>query len=262
MTDLKRLLFGMAYALLLCHDLFGAAVVRAEIPPHLILARELVAHIAPENNRYSLGGQFISFPGDPGSSKYAIEADCSGFLLALFDRAGYSTRSRMMYLKASQRRTRHSAEDFVLSIENEAGFKRIGLIDEIRPGDLLAHSMLNAADQRNTGRTGHVLLINSHPKLIAPRQPVIAGTRQFEMSIIDSSDEYSGDDDSRLADPARKVTGLGRATIRLYEDEKGALVGWARTFARSTRFFSYSPRFPSDTKPRKAAIGRPLMGKT
>ena len=262
MTDLKRQLFGAVNALVLCHWLLSAAIARADIPPHLTVARELVAHIAPENNHYVLGGQFISFPGDPGSSTYAMKADCSGFLLALFDRAGYSTRSRMMYLKASQRRTRHSAEDFVLSIENEAGFKRIGLIDEIRPGDLLAHSMLNAADQRNTGRTGHVLLINSQPKLIAPRKPVLVGTRQFEVSIIDSSDEYSGDDDSRLADPEHKLTGLGQATIRLYVDEKGQLVGWARTFAKSHRFFSYSPRYPSDSKLRKAAVGRPLAGKT
>lgn len=262
MTDLKRQLFGAVNALVLCHGLLSAAVACAEIPPHLTVARELVARIAPENNHYVLGGQFISFPGDPGSSKYAMKADCSGFLLTLFDKAGYSTRSRMIYLKASQRRTRHSAEDFVLSIENEAGFKRIEKIETIRPGDVLAHSMLNAADQRNSGRTGHVLLVNSQPKLIASRKPVVASTRQFEVSIIDSSDDYSGDDDTRLADAAHKITGLGRATIRLYADEKGEVVGWARRFAKSDRFFSYSPRFPSDTKLRKAVIGRPLTGKT
>lgn len=237
-----------------------SAAAREDVPLHLTLARELVAKLTPQNNQYVLGGQVITFPSDGAASTYSMKADCSGFLLALFDRAGYATRSRMMYLKGSARRTRHSAEDFVLSIEHEAGFKRIETIDAIRPGDLLAHAMVNIADQRSSGRTGHVLLINGQPKQIAPRKPVVANTRQFEVSIIDSSDDYSGDDDTRLVGTVHKMTGLGRATIRLYADEKGEVVGWARTFAKSYRFFSYSPRFPSDTKLRKAAIGRPLPG--
>jgi hypothetical protein len=237
------------------------ATVREEIPRHLTLARELLAQIAPENNHYVLGGQLISFPGDPGSNMYAMKADCSGFLLALFDRAGYSTRSRMMFLKDSRLRKRPRSEDFVLSIENEAGFKRIRIVDDIRPGDLLAHAMLKLEDQKQTGTSGHVMLINSQPTPISPRKPRIAGTRQFQVSIIDSNAEHLGDDDSRLADPANKILGLGSGTLRIYVDAKGKLVGWARTFAKSDRFFSYSPRFPSDTKLRKAAVGRPVTGK-
>ena len=241
-----------------------SAAAREAVPVHLTLARELVAQIAPENNKYVLGGQFISYPTDGVASTYAMRADCSGFLLALFDRASYSTRSSMMYLKESARRTRHSAEDFVLSIENEAGFKRIQIIDDVRPGDLLAHAMLKVEDQMQTGTTGHVMLINSRPKLVAARKPVVAGTRQFEVSIIDSNAEHLGDDDSRLANTANTITGLGSGTIRIYGDAKGKLVGWARTFAKSDRFFSYTPRFPSspESKLQKAALGRPLTTKT
>ena len=257
----NSLWFAAANALLLFHGVLSASVAGAEIPPHLALARELVAHIAPENNHYRLGGQHVRFPGDPGSSKYEMRADCSGFLLAMFDRAGYSTRSRMMFLKDSERRKRPRSEDFVLSIENEAGFKRIWIVDDIRPGDLLAHAMLKLEDQMQTGTSGHVMLINSRPTLIAPHKPRIAGTSQFEVSIIDSNGEHLGDDDSRLADPANKILGLGSGTIRIYVDTKGELVGWARTFVKSDRFFSYSPRFPSDTKLRKAAVGRPVTGK-
>ena len=67
-------------------------------PRHLAIARELVQNIEPENNHYHLGGQAISMPGDLFSNKYAMTADCSGFLLAVFDRAGYTTRSKMAYL--------------------------------------------------------------------------------------------------------------------------------------------------------------------
>jgi hypothetical protein len=166
----------------------------------------------------------------------------------------------MSFLEWTPNRRKHAAEDFVLSIEKEGGFTRIRKVEDLRPGDVLAHAMLNIEDRRKTGSTGHVFLINGHPKQIASRRPVVEETRQFEVSIIDSNEAYTGDDDSRLIDPANKVKGLGKGTIRLYADSGGELVGWATTFKTTTRFFSYDPRFPSDTRARKAAMGRPVAG--
>ena len=230
----------------------------AGVPKHLALARELVENIKPEDNQYILGGEFISFPGDAFSSRYAMKADCSGFLLAVFERARYPTRSQMTFLKWSPGRKRARAEDFLYSIENEKGYRHIRKVEEMKPGDLLAHAMLNVEDQRQTGTTGHVFLVNSTPRKIAARRPVVDGTTQYEVTIIDSNTEHVGDDDSRLQYPANKLHGLGQGTIRVYSDSDGELVGWARTFRNTRLFFSYSPRFPSETKLRKGAIGRPV----
>ena len=229
----------------------------ADAPRHLALARELVANVRPENNQYRLGGRFIGFPGDRQDATYAVQADCSGFLLAVFERAGYPTQSRMAFLAPSPKRKRPAAEDFVHSIETGKGFQPVRGVANIRPGDLLAHAMLDAADQRQTGTTGHVFLIDSVPRPAGYGNPVIAGTTQFEVLVIDTNDERVGADDTRLADPASKAAGLGRGTIRLYADAGGELVGWARTFRKAV-FYSYDPRFPSSTKLRKAALGRPL----
>lgn len=233
-------------------------IASSDVPRHLAIARELVDNLRPEDNQYALGNQFISFPGDP-SNKYAMKADCSGFLLAIFERAKNPIRSQMDFLFPGPKRKRPAAEDFVYSIEQEKGFTRIRRIEDMKPGDLLAHAMLNKEDQRQTGTTGHVFLINSIPKLIAPGRPVVDGTRQFAVSVIDSNEEHVGADDTRLAGP-NKISGLGKGTIRLYADSAGELVGWARTFPNTNRFFSYDPRFPSDTKLRKAAIGRAFAG--
>jgi hypothetical protein len=189
-----------------------------------------------------------------------MKADCSGFLLAIFDRAKYLTQSQMSLLLPSPKRKRPAAEDFVFSIEKEQGFKHIKNVRDISPGDLLAHAMLNIDDKKQAGTTGHVFLINSNLKRVRPRNPIIEGTEQFEVSIIDSNDEHVGADDSRLINPSSKITGLGKGTIRIYSDSNGELVGWARTFKNSSKFFSYSPQFPSDTKARKAAVGRPVSG--
>jgi hypothetical protein len=222
------------------------------VPRHLAVARELVANTPAEENHYVLGAQQVTFPGDLFSRGYSVRADCSGFLLAIFERADYRTRSQMQFLPTGKSRTRPAAEDFVYSIESARGFRRIQKLEDIRPGDLIAHALI----EREVGTTGHVFLVDSVPRPIAPRRPLVEGTRQFEIAVIDSNAELVGADDTRLALPGKQ--GLGRGTIRIYADADGELVGWARTFPKTNRFFSYTPRFPSDTKPRKAAVGRPL----
>jgi hypothetical protein len=255
----KKALSALVASIVFWGPSVSSQAISAELPKYVALARELVENTKPENNRYSLGSQFVSFPGDVLSSKHAVRADCSGLLLALLERAEFSTQSRMEYLPGKvKRRARPAAEDFVYSIEAEKGFVRIRDARNIKPGDLLAHAMLNVEDQRETATTGHVFLIDSAPRLIEPRAPIVAGTQQFEVSVIDSNDEYLGPDDTRLADPSNKIKGLGRGSIRIYLDLNGELVGWAKTFKTATKFYSYDPRFPSDTKARKAAVGRPI----
>jgi len=140
------------------------------------------------------------------------------------------------------------------------GFQRIRTVRDIRPGDVLAHEMTELSDQKSALSTGHVLMFDTAPRPIEPKEPVVPGTTQFEARIIDSSTDPTGPDDTRLADRSKKVTGAGRGTLRLYADSDGTLVGWARTFKGTKRFFSYDPRFPSDTKPRRVAVGRPITG--
>jgi hypothetical protein len=259
-TPIQKLFISIVFLVAGCISAMAAENFE-EIPTHLALARELVDHIKPEDNRYMLGGRFIRFPGDLFSNSYSLNADCSGFLLALFERAKYPTESMMAFQFFSPGRRRFLAEDFVFSIENEKGFTRIRKVKDIHPGDLLAHAMLNAEDKKQTGTTGHVFLLNSFPEQIESKNPVVDGTIQFRISVIDSNEEYVGADDSRLVDSANKLKGLGKGTIRIYADSNGELVGWARTFKNTNRFFSYDPRFPSDTKLRKAAIGRAIMNK-
>lgn len=241
----------------------GAAVAprleaRDGPPAHLVLAREIVTKIAPQDNRYRLGGRTILLPQE-GHARYGVEADCTGFLLGVLERVGYRTESRMVFLRPGPKRIRPRAEDFVLSIEQERGFARLDRIGQVRAGDVLAHAMLNREDQALTKTTGHVFLIDAVPRRIAPKDPIVRGTTQFEVAIIDTNDEVVGSDDTRLSGGAVAATGVGRGTIRVYADADGRVVGWSRTF-RKARFFSYDPRFPSATKARKVALGRPLPG--
>ena len=94
----RRALFALLASLPLWCPFADAQSDSTDIPRHLKLARELVQNVKPENNHYALGGEFISFPGDLLSNKHAVRADCSGFLLAILDRAKYPTQSQMVFL--------------------------------------------------------------------------------------------------------------------------------------------------------------------
>ena len=235
----------------------AASQPAVEYPAHLSLARQIVDNVTPEHNRYRLGGRTVEVPPS-GKGSYVVQADCTGFLLEVLGQTGYTTEGLMVLLRGGPKRKRPRAEDFVLSIEQEKGFARVERIDQVRPGDVLAHAMLKLEDQAVTQTTGHVFLIDSTPRKIFARNPFVRGTTQYEVRIIDTNDEVVGSDDSRLS-RAGKTTGVGKGTIRIYTDAEGRVVGWARTF-KDARFFSYDPRFPSDTKLRKAAVGRPLPG--
>ncbi len=76
-------------ALLCC---MNARILAEDTPRHLAIARQLVQNIMPANNQYVLGGRLIQMPGDTSASTCSMRADCSGFVLAIFERAGYSTR--------------------------------------------------------------------------------------------------------------------------------------------------------------------------
>jgi len=228
------------------------------IPKYIAEARELVQNVKPEDNAYDLGGNRISFPGDLFSSAYVARADCSGFVSAMLDRADYPTARRMSFAPDPfSRHRRYRAEDFLYSIEAENGFTAVKRIEDMQIGDIIALGLVSANDKQRLQVTGHVMFVNGAPKLIDSREPIIDGTRQFEVSIVDSRESSTGPEDTRNG--PSKLSGVGIGALRLYADVDGKLVGWARTF-KVAKFFSADQRFPSSNPNSPAiqmAMGRP-----
>ena len=234
------------------------------LPRHLALARELVRNIAPENNRYVLGGTFLRMPSDPEPPPYYANVDCSVFVGAMFGRGNAPDflAANMAYRPDSTSTSKKwfLAEDFWYSIQHEKGFMRIDHIADIRAGDVLAYTPRSQADKQKLRSTGHVVLVNGTAEAIEARAPLVAGTRQYRVSIIDANRLATGPDDTRSLTHS---TGVGMGFLRLYADENGRPVGYARPFS-STKFISWSPDFPStdpETIPQHVAIGRAVRAK-
>ena len=229
-----------------CGAWLGAAAQDAPVPKHLQLARDFVANTKQENNSYSNSRVYTRMPGDLFASEYVVATDCTGFIEDMFRRTKSGVLEQMQTMKF---KTRHSIYDYHPSIEKGEAFERITKVPDIQPGDVAAWRYLNME-----GHTlaGHILLIDSVPvKLVKPRKPVVEGLDQYEVTIIDTSQEAKSRDDTRFVSDAGlreeneargkengtiaspNYKGVGRGRIRFYADAAGDIQGIAFSFDKA-----------------------------
>lgn len=239
---MKRLLLSMLVAVATSSASAEEAPV-SSIPKHLQLARELVATVTPENNLYNIRPSKvpIRWKGDLFTSENAVSTHCVGLVDAVLDRADSPTP------KAVKRNT---SWQYAVRVNNyfEASKKGLGLthiesLNDVRPGDLF---MFSCKDICTTlaGDTaqGHITFINAAPrKAVKELPPVIAGTTQWFVEVIDSSDAPHGPTDTRVMPKGTKfATGIGIGIYRIYTDESGVPVGYAGE--RAKKFFPIEQR--------------------
>ena len=66
----------------------NCAIAEDAIPKHLELARELVATVKPENNKYRfIGPEGVRWKGDLFTSENTVNTMCTGFVGAMLEKA-------------------------------------------------------------------------------------------------------------------------------------------------------------------------------
>ncbi len=90
----------------------------------------------------------------------------------------------------------------------------------------------------------------------APRQrpasvPVVAGTVQWEVPVIDESESGHGTRDTRHLAEGGFRDGLGAGVLRIYTDRTGKIVGHSWSVTRKSKFRSQEQR--------PLVIGRPQL---
>jgi hypothetical protein len=212
------------------------------VPKHLELGRTLVANVSSENTSYKHSG-LVHWKGDFLVSQYQAHVDCSGLINSLLERAESPTIGN---LKRVARRGRPRAEDYYTFIFEQTGFKRIDSLTEVLPGDIIAVKYFERRDN-----TGHVMLVDAKPVLRKKNtKPIIDGTKQWEVIIIDSTEGNHGKGDTRVKPDGSKYDGVGRGTIRLYTNEQDQVVAYTASIAASSKIRE-APKAP-------IAIGRPI----
>jgi hypothetical protein len=214
---------------------------------HLAIARAVVAAVRPDHNRYVHDSTVVWSDGLLSSDVTAF-TDCSGFLGSVLRRAGNRTYD---IVEAHSRFYAHHAHyplarDYYHSIVHGWGFENVGLnVASLRPGDVIA-----VLFPPGGGDTGHVMIVDAMPVQRQASPPLVDGTAQWAVTIIDSSGGHGPPDSRSHGKGAPDQTGVGRGVVRLYTDADGQIVGYAWSLAKASRF--------RDRADVPVAVGRPL----
>jgi hypothetical protein len=187
----------------------------------------------------------VRWKGDLFTPEYTAHTDCSGFINSLLERAGDPVIRRLSLVA---RKGRPRSQDYFRLIDAEDGFRRIQNLADVLPGDIIAVKYLLVAEGADTG---HVMLVDTVPvRRKKDTDPIIDGTRQWEVAVIDSTRTAHGKTDTRVDKDGSKRDGVGRGVFRLYSDETGKPVGFSWSTLKSSRYF--------DGISKPFAIGRPV----
>ncbi|HEX4609709.1 MAG TPA: hypothetical protein VH092_16035 [Urbifossiella sp.] len=185
-------------------------------PEHLRAARELVRNLDLKDTRYEHGRPDVRF-----ERPCRVHADCSGFLTALLQHSYALTPEGFGKWFGHERPTADRYHDAVVRRER---FEPVPDFRRVRPGDVLAVKYTPPQDRN----TGHVMLAAGTPRAVTAAAPVRAGTRQWEVAVIDCSRSGHGPTDTRhgAGEGGKDHDGLGQGVLRVYTDDAGRVAGY------------------------------------
>jgi len=232
---LPRLVFGVAAV-----SAFGQTLEQASpnvqapvtIPKHLEIARELVATVKPENNKYViLHHTGVHWKGDLFIRENSVNTMCVGLVTAVLEHANSPTVGKVKSNTQWKRELR--VNNYHEAISRELGFNRIFKMSSVLPGDVFAFSCkdkcsVTDANQHATDNVqGHITFVDDKPTPKNPTPPLIDGTLQWLLPVIDSSPGPHDLNDTRWRPKDEpRVSGVGRGTLRIYTDLDGVPVGY------------------------------------
>lgn len=227
--------------------LTASAAVRAQQAPgfldvaeHLVDDLQVSAQSAPEwPNVYGTTPSYIEWSGAASSAR----TECSSFVTLLWQHAyGWTPASFKAW-------TGHSSPEAAVyhdTIAAHEGFDEITTVGAIRPGDVVA--IVYYPEYQSP--TGHLMIVAAQPQANSSA-PLVAGTDQWTIDVVDSSSTYHGTADTRYAHPG----GIGRGTFRLYTNPDGTFAGHTWSLL-GTSLASYYPQPTTTQNGRHLVVGR------
>jgi hypothetical protein len=202
----------------------------ASVPPDLHWARLLVAEVTPRNNAYATDPTIVRWAGVGGAQRAVNRSVCSTFVDQVMEQAyGYPAASVTSWLGLYAQTIHHA-------IVQGRGFISIATVGSIEPGDIIAIEYYD--DDRPS--TGHAMIVDEAPQPIRAIPPLIPGTQQYSVAVIDSALSGHGPLDTRAEAHGRWHSGVGRGIFRLYSDAHGHIAGYSWSATAGSRY--YPPR--------------------
>lgn len=201
---------------------------------HLDWANALTGQIQPENTTYKHKNGYVRWKGENGAVVYESHTDCSGFLTELLKQAyGFTPE----YFKQWLGKRRPHAKQYHEAITTSRGFRNIRTIGDVEPGDIIAVRYPPGAEN-----TGHIMIAAAAPLERKASKPIIEGTVQWEIAVIDSSESGHGKTDSRRRKDGTSGSGAGTGILRIYTDLKGVPAGYTWSVFGNSEYYDQTVR--------------------
>ncbi|HYE61640.1 MAG TPA: hypothetical protein VD997_06565 [Phycisphaerales bacterium] len=190
----------------------AGAVHRAGTPRHVEAARGLLAAMTPEKMEYRHRPSVVVFE----VGREECRTDCSGFITAVLRHSyGLSDEDVRRWLKSK----RPVARTYARATREGQGFSRVEKVEEWRAGDVLAVEYPREAED-----TGHTMIVDARPLRRDATAPLLDGTVQYEVTVIDVTGSPHSRDTRRVGGMTH--AGLGKGVIRVYADAEGRAAGY------------------------------------
>jgi hypothetical protein len=206
----------------------------ASLPAHVAWAELAVDTIHPDDNEYGNSPSFIEWAGRDGAAQTRNRSVCATFVTMLLSRAYDLAGPDFTAWTGS---TSPNAGLYHDIIRAENGFQGISMAADIEVGDILAIKY-----PAGSPSTGHVMVAVSAPVLRAPTPPLVPGTTQYEITIIDSSSSPHGPGDTRSQGGGTFDTGVGQGALRIYADSVGNIVGHTWSTESASTYYCQDQR--------------------
>lgn len=216
------------------------STAKAADPQHLFWATDIAKNVSPEYNAYDSNPSFIQWPDANGVGIYENRTKCSSFITKILMQSyGWTSTDFHNWMSS----TSPTSDKYYDAIKQQNGFVIIGNIDDIQPGDIVAIKYPS-----NSTVTGHMMMAKTAATLRTATLPIIEGTNQYALQIIDSSQTGHGSTDSRLNEDGTYNPGAGIGILRLYTNSVGNVVGYTWSTYNNSQFY--------DQRTRPIVIGR------
>ena len=221
---------SVACLLVLLAAAIPVAISAAGVPQRVADATTLVLNlVGSSQNVYGSNPTFISWQA-PSTAR----TECSSFLSLLLQHSEGITQAQ---LKSWTGSSNPNAAMYHDAIQLGKGFTQVWSVEDIRIGDAIAVKYPAGGSS-----SGHVMLVVSAPVAAEAISPVVDGTAQYQVTVIDSSASGHGPTDTRYISPNNFTGGIGRGVMRLYVYPSGQIAGYTWSTYSNSAYFAQSDR--------------------
>jgi hypothetical protein len=184
---------------------------------HQWWAVDLISNVSPVNNSYGSASE-VSWAGVNGANSYSNNATCSSFLTKVLRQAyGWASTDILYWLGSSS----PVAAIYHDAIVEENGFEIVPTVADLQAGDIMAIRY-----PEGSSVSGHVAIARGAANPRAATAPVVEGTWQFDVMVIDSTSSAHGWQDTRRQADGGFDAGAGMGVMRLYTNDDLEVVGY------------------------------------